>query len=790
MNKNVSVLVNSHDDLYDYLIVLFLSILVFVVCVFRVSNRVGLYLTGDEFALFGITAYFLGYDWSPTVTNVGYYSFGYSFLLVPLFLIANSTEALYRYSMYLNAFLASLIVPISYLICKQSMTKPFLKKNVAIVIIILFTTLSGAVIAYSSLGLSEILLTLLIYAITLCFYKLSEKKMVWFVVQAFLLGYLYAVHMRTLGVIIAALLVVFIMTVLKRVEVKHFLVFLIVLLVLLVANTLIAEHIKYHVWLGGGRDGNDFNSRVFQFSSLFTESDRFFGATRAVAGQVFYLGVASFTLIFFAVLKLFQLNVEFLKNIRITKGNTFNIIKTCESKVDKKNEKSINANIKENENINTDSEYDIINNFDFTLMFLLFAFLGTLAISAIAMNEVVRGDHFVYGRYNSPIYPVLLLYLLVGVVKGEWKFSLRNIEAIVIIMTFLLLTTWVVQHFSHNYEDRHFMDFNVVNLSWFRSLSSNISNSLYFAASISVIIGSVIMVFLQTNKRLLSYIAFFIGIFIAYISAESFYERTIRYFDDFNMEIRTLVSEIDRDIPVYFLIGEGGIFAGGVHLHNRLQFELFNRTMNYLRHYDFHTLSQKETYFFVENNQHAIDILLNHYTNRVYIGSVDNGLGRYSLYRSYGETASDTPEVTVGLKWFYRYAHNRAVLTDRGLSNSSSGFFMIGPYINLSQGAYEVDFSLSLVQVLEEHQREGFGAEEYGDFEVELGFIDVSAEMGREILIRLPITRECLQNSPQTFSLPFSLLEDTQNIEFRALAYEDTVLVIENVTLRRLGGHI
>jgi len=753
-NENAIFLVNR----YDYLIVLFISILVFAVCAFRVPGRVGLYLTGDEFALFGIAAYFLGYDWSPTVTHVGYYSFGYSLLLVPLFHIADSTEALYRYSMYLNAFFASLIVPLSYLLCKQ-LGMVDLKKNVSIVAIIIFTALSGAVIAYSSLGLSEVLLTLLTYAITLCFYKLRDKNVVWFVVQAVLLGYMYAVHMRTLGVIISALLVLFIMTVLKQIEVKHFAVFFAVLLLLMVANTLFAEHIKYNVWLGGGRDGNDLNSRIFQFTSLFTESDRFWGAVRAIAGQVFYLGVASFTLIFFAILKLVQLNVEFFKNIGKAK--------------------------------------DKVLDYDFALMFLLFAFVGTLAISAIAMNEVVRGDHFVYGRYNSPMYPVLLLYLLVGIEKDNWKFSRRNVEIIVIVILFLLLAIWVSEHFLNNYLGRHFMDFNVVNLSWFRDFSTDESHMFYIAASISIIIGSVIMLFLQTNRKSLSYIAFIAGVFIAYMSAESFYERTIKQFDDFNAEVRMLVGKMERDIPIYFLEGakaEGERrFAGNAHLHNRLQFELFNRTMNYLPYDDLHALSQKEVYFFVENDLHAIEILLNHYTDRVFMGSVDNALGRYSLYRSYGETSSEIPEVTIGLNWFYRYARNRnAVLTHAGLSNDTSGYFMLGPYINLSPGSYEVSFTVSFQEVIEAFGNEGFVVEGFASAEnaesEELGFVDVAAEMGRDILRRLPITRECLQDSPQTFSLPFSLLEDAKNIEFRALAYGEAVLVVENVTLRRLGG--
>ena len=38
----------------------------------------------DEFGYWANSAYFMGLDWSPSVQVIGYYSYGYSLLLVPI----------------------------------------------------------------------------------------------------------------------------------------------------------------------------------------------------------------------------------------------------------------------------------------------------------------------------------------------------------------------------------------------------------------------------------------------------------------------------------------------------------------------------------------------------------------------------------------------------------------------------------------------------------------------------------------------------------------------------------
>ena len=714
---------------HDYWMVLFLSVFVFAVCAYRIPSRVGLYLSHDEFALFGIAAYFIGYDWSYMLPRVLYYSFGYPLLLTPGFLLANSPGELYSYSLYLNSFLASLMAPLLYLLCKRWGVSNF---KSATALIILFSTLTGAVIAYSNLGLGEVLLVVLTCAITLCFYKLHDEspKARWFVVQAFLLAYLFTVHMRTLGVLIAATIVIVLMVVLKRIKVKHGMVFFATLLLLLTLNLLIANYIKEYVWLGMA-GGNDLDSRMSQFFSVITEWDRFIATVRSVGGQLFYLGVSSFTLIFFAVQKLIGHNVKFFRNIKVEK-----------------------------------------NSFDFTLLFLLLAFLGSLAISSIAVHETVRGDHFIYGRYNSSMEPIFLLYLLVEAKKERFNFSKLNI--IVTITGFVLLSAWVIQFFLRNYVDRMFMDFNVINLSWFKAVSDNMADAFRLAILASTIIGLAIIIPLGTHitfkyKKIISSTALALGLLIAFLSANAFHNGhpgwSPAYWDNFSWNTRLIINEMEHnELPVYLLTGP----HNPSHIVSFLQFELFNRTLRFTD--DLTHLQNEEFYFFVEN-PNAISILFNTNINRTLVGATS----MHSLFKSDGNVPVVTLEETfdLPLTWF---SSHTAALIDRGLvSDGALGWAMFGPRIRLPKGAYETDFTLSI----DKYEQE------------ELGYIDIITQIRGQTrtLFRRHITSEDFQTSPQTFTLPFSLFGEVLHTEFRANTTEGTVLVIENVTLRRLSPY-
>ena len=108
-------------------------------------------------------------------------------------------------------------------------------------------------------------------------------------------------------------------------------------------------------------------------------------------------------------------------------------------------------------------------------------------------------------------------------------------------------------------------------------------------------------------------------------------------------------------------------------------------------------------------------------------------------------------------------------VTDRGLqSDGSSGFLLYGPLMQLPQGLYEAEIRLSL---------ESFTLDD-------VGLIEVVTQMGEYDITSLPIAAGSFLYATQTFSLPFLLHENTENIEFRVWTSDGTVLTVEDVVLR------
>ena len=578
----------------DIIIVATLSIIVFFVCFYRISYRYGIFLPHDEFALFGIAAYLSGYDWSAAVSGLHYYSFGYSLLLTPLFMIADSAVVAYRYSMVLNSVFAAGIVPIAFFLCKKWGIEG-LKGNIVIAFGVLAAILTGDLIAYTSLGFGEVLLTFLMFATLLCFYKIQENapKSLWFCLLALLLGFQFMVHMRTIGVLIASVLTILLMTALRKISIKNFIIFFGTLALLLLIRTVIEENIQPNLWLDT-TPANTLDDRVGRFTRSITRLDRIIGTLRTLGGHLFYLGVASFSLIFFALHKLASANISFFRNLKKTWRNT---------------------------------------DFDFALMFMLLAFLGTLAISAFALNSPSRGDHFVYGRYNTPVFPALFLYIFVQILIGNYKFS----KATVIIFTaFALLSGWVAFYFIQNFSDFPYAHFGTIALVAHHEYTNRAgSEFLPFLSAflISAFIGFVI-IFVQkimtakrkdtiatvhVYKQYIISIVCIICIVISVTNASAFYNADPANWDSFSKEMNSLTAQIPDDATVYILNPPSYMFS-------ILQFELFKNTLHHAASYT--DLPNGGFYLFLDDGQRAV-IQQYLYTHGTYLDS----FATWNLYR-------------------------------------------------------------------------------------------------------------------------------------------------------------
>jgi hypothetical protein len=475
-----------------------------------------MYLSGDEFGLFGIAAYWAGLDWSETVSRIGYYSFGYSVLLLPFFWIADDMTLIYKGALIINSLFAAAIVPIAYYLAKQWGLRS-IREDKMFVLLLLFAALTGCVVAYSNLGLGEVLLIFLGWVNTALFYKLQKKgtKLPWFGLSAFLLVYGYTVHQRFLGVLIAGIVAIILLKILRKIDSKQVATFFIAVFILFSISILIKQDVQANVWLApNGMRFNDYGGMLLSFQDVLT-TDGLLSAIRVFCGQLFYIGVASSMLVYLALYDLIKTHVAGIKKLL--------------------------------------SKQMADMSFDLSLTFILLAFVLTFGISVIAMHSPVRLDHAVYGRYNDIIYQVLSFYILVKLIV---KKQIKSKAILKITAFFVFLYIAVREILPAYFSNIPFMLFNSINLGLYWRNNQNINSGdihIFFGFFVPLLVGSLLLYSSFRKKHILCSLSIAISICLSVGAASIFHYYVVmspeRAFEGFNSILNNAKEE---KAPVYF----------------------------------------------------------------------------------------------------------------------------------------------------------------------------------------------------------------------------------------------
>jgi len=369
-------------------ILVFLALFVFMVHVWHVTE-IGIFsVLDDEFGYWGIAAYFAGLDWSDAISEIPYYSYGYSLLLIPLFWIFDNPVYMYKAGIILNGILISS----SFLLC-YDMAKKLLKNvNMYILMGISFAiAMYPAYLAYSSIAWPECLLIFIFWLLTWCFLDLGQESANYkFFLIGFLSIYMYTVHQRALGILIASILVVLIMKILKNINYKQLLLTFLPIVILLCIHVYIKEIVQSNLWLvSNGSLTNDYSAQVGKLIQLMS-IDGLIRALRAFAGQFFYIGAASFLIAYFGLVELAKI---IGKAIRTATKN------------------------RQLESLFEEPYFNLY-------AFLCIAFLLSIAINIVFMINPTRLDHLFYGRYIEMLIGPLILLGLVFFIRNGINSSL------------------------------------------------------------------------------------------------------------------------------------------------------------------------------------------------------------------------------------------------------------------------------------------------------------------------------------------------------------------------------
>lgn len=354
------------DNKTDKKIYILLICEAFIIITFHLLNINNLYsftMSTDELGYWGNAAFFLQKDWGNAVSYCPYYSYGYSIFLAFIMSLPISALMMYRLAIVCNALFMLVSFGISYYL----FSRLFPESNKALISLsCMCMTLYASYVVQSSIAWSECYLIMFVWIVLLQGYLLSQKvtalRLTLFALE---LVYLYTIHQRTVGFLIAGIIYVILLVVKKKIKIRQLFLFFIIL----IEAFFISHHIKEALQIllyTRYSSGNDYAGIV----ETMTLRNLVIPAIREAAGQLYYLWVSSFGIIPLGIVTLI-----------------LDLIKKWKRK----------------------------ENTGYYFFFVLLSFLGTLGVSSIFMRlSVSRVDYMIYGRY---IEIGIGFFLIVGILK-------------------------------------------------------------------------------------------------------------------------------------------------------------------------------------------------------------------------------------------------------------------------------------------------------------------------------------------------------------------------------------
>jgi hypothetical protein len=333
----------------------------------------------DEAGYFGSARQMAsGYGLPPM--GVEYYP-GYSIFLVPIFKLIDAPLLAYRGALIVNAFLLSTISITTYLLAKRFC--PDARPSLWLIAALLVSCYPSF-LAYSNLVMSEN--AYIPIFIVLCLTGMQAfKKYSWraWFLWGSLSGFLFTIHPKALPVLAAAIAISFKILLINPCKSSDFYKrlysfagVLTGILTVTVLGTVLRKYLSVRLDNINQLSGYDLSTSktLLQFSELSSLLKLIY----EIAGQVFYLGTATYGLFIVGVGVSFILLKKFL--------------------LDREKDSSIAVGA-----------------------FISLSMMGTLMLSSAFMNaNAARADHLIYGRYNEGVLAPVLMLGVVGLLHPFW----------------------------------------------------------------------------------------------------------------------------------------------------------------------------------------------------------------------------------------------------------------------------------------------------------------------------------------------------------------------------------
>lgn len=361
---------------HDIITVIF-AVLIFCINFRIVGKCYNPFVFNDEMGYWTHAATMAGFDWRGVSNSLAWYSFGYSFMLVPLMKIFSDTVILYRAAIIMNICME--IVSYFLFVYILRFLFPKIEKfpaSFASAAAILYTSYQmNAGIAFSETALLFVT-TLIAFTIVRIIQKPSYLNLG---CLGILSSYLFMIHNRTIGIVASAVLIVALGLIFRKIDYKKAGVFTLALIIGMICNKLVKGYLESALWETGKSNGNDAGSVFGKLKDAFSSADSVKRFLSIMAAQGFAVSAATMCLVLFSLWAI-------MRRIAAALGKTALTIKA---------RKKLDCNI-----------------FDeriFLLVFIFCAFISTWIISGIFMFDFQRIDHVLYTRYFDNIVGLLIM---------------------------------------------------------------------------------------------------------------------------------------------------------------------------------------------------------------------------------------------------------------------------------------------------------------------------------------------------------------------------------------------
>ena len=382
-----------------------------------ISKSYGFYFPADEFGYWSYAAGLAGYDWSDIASLGSYYSYGYSLILLPVFLIFKDGVIAYRAAMVVNIALLAVCFFIL-----QKMGRTFYAAAVVFYPTWLF---------YAGTTFAEILLvTLYLTTCMLLLKYLQTDNKRYMALMLAAMFYMYLVHLRAIGVLVSGTAVLLLYNIRKYSirkyimrnggrKVRSVLVPAAAAAVILAVGLLMGLFIKNY-WTGmvyGDtadtlKNANDYAGQFEKIAYIFS-IEGLKNLIISVSGKILYLGLASYGIAYFGI-------IYAVRRVREKK---------------------------------------------YFPLFVLLTTVEALMICAIYTIRPGRVDTLTYGRYHEYVMPVLLM-MGIKELGSKAVSAKRTMCRIAVMLELEAVMTWLVTASLNENGQTSFFGNTICGISW------------------------------------------------------------------------------------------------------------------------------------------------------------------------------------------------------------------------------------------------------------------------------------------------------------------------------------